>query len=203
MKKQLLASVCWQPGPWARYQNTFTTLIKDLGYAPGSIQNQTQLINRFAEWLRRRQTEPKIHCLDETMVQRFLRSQQNPSSVRRGDTATLHRFLYVLRQQGVVPPPKKTPLSPRQRLINTYQMYLLEERGLTQATVVNNAGFINQFLSARFRKGQLSLSQLHAPDVTIPAVVPRAAKLGATSAPSEPSHATWPPLDASLLLGWD
>jgi hypothetical protein len=82
-------------------------------------------------------------------------------------------------------------------------MYLLEERGLTQATVVNNAGFINQFLSARFRKGQLSLSQLHAPDVTIPAVVPRAAKLGATSAPSEPSHATWPPLDASLLLGWD
>jgi hypothetical protein len=117
MKKQLLASVCWQPGPWARYQNTFTTLIKDLGYAPGSIQNQTQLINRFAEWLRRRQTETKIHCLDETMVQRFLRSQQNPSSVRRGDTATLHRFLYVLRQQGVVPPPKKTPLSPRQRLI--------------------------------------------------------------------------------------
>ena len=60
MKKQLLASVCWQPGPWARYQNTFTTLIKDLGYAPGSIQNQTQLINRFAEWLRRRQTETKI-----------------------------------------------------------------------------------------------------------------------------------------------
>jgi site-specific recombinase XerD len=166
MKKQLLASVCWQPGPWARYQNTFTTLIKNLGYAPGSIQNQTQLINRFAEWLRRRQTETKIHCLDETMVQRFLRSQQNPSSVRRGDTATLHRFLYVLRQQGVVPPPKKTPLSPRQRLINNYQMYLLEERGLTQATVVNNAGFINQFLSARFRKGQLSLSQLHAPDVT-------------------------------------
>jgi preprotein translocase subunit SecA len=76
MKKQLLASVCWQPGPWARYQNTFTTLIKDLGYAPGSIQNQTQLITKFAEWLRR-QTETKIHCLDETTVQRFLRSQQN------------------------------------------------------------------------------------------------------------------------------
>jgi site-specific recombinase XerC len=72
----------------------------------------------------------------------------------------------MLRQQGVVPPPKKTPLSSRQRLINNYQQYLLEERGLTQTTVVNNAGFINQFLSAKFRKGQLSLSQLHAPDVT-------------------------------------
>jgi hypothetical protein len=82
MKKQLLASHYKQPSPWARYQNTFTTLIKELGYAPGSIQNQTQLITRFGEWLRRRQTE--IHFLDETLVQHFLRSQPNPSSVRRG-----------------------------------------------------------------------------------------------------------------------
>jgi site-specific recombinase XerD len=164
MKKQPLASQYGQLGPWSRYQNTFTTLIKELGYASGSIQNQTQLITRFGEWLRRRQTE--IRFLDETLVQRFLRSQQSPSSVRRGDAATLHRFLYVLRQQGVVPPQKKTPLSSKQRLINNYRQYLLEERGLTQATVVNNVGFIHQFLSAKFRKGQLSLSQLRVPDVT-------------------------------------
>jgi len=164
MKKQPLASRYKQPGPWARYQNTFTTLIRELGYAPGSIQNQTQLITRFSEWLQRRQTE--IHFLDETLVQRFLRRQQNPSSIRRGDAATLYRFLYVLRQQGVVPLQKKTPLSSQQQLISNYQQFLLEERGLTQATVVNNVGFINQFLSAKFRKGQLSLSQLRAPDVT-------------------------------------
>jgi hypothetical protein len=164
MKKQLLASVCWQPGPWARYQNTFTTLIKNLGYAPGSIQNQTQLINRFAEWLRRRQTETKIHCLDETMVQRFLRSQQNPSSERRGNTATLHRFLYVLRQQGVVPPPKKTPLSPRQRLINNYQMYLLARPD------TGNSGQQCRFHQSvplrKIPKRAVKSSQLHAPDVT-------------------------------------
>jgi site-specific recombinase XerD len=164
MKKNLLLRGTGSLAPWAGYQNTFTTLIEELGYAPGSIRNQTQLITRFAEWLRRRQTE--LHFLDEALVQRFLRSQQNPSSVRRGDAATLYRFLYVLRQQGVVPPQKKTPLSSQQRLINNYQQYLLEERGLTQATVVNNVGFINQFLSAKFRQGQLSLSQLRAPDVT-------------------------------------
>ena len=164
MKKQPLALQYGQLGPWARYHNTFTTLIKELGYAPGSIQNQTQLITRSGEWLRRRQTE--IRFLDETLVQRFLRSQQSPSSVRRGDAATLHRFLYVLRQQEVVPPQKKTPLSSQQRLINNYRQYLLEERGLTQATVVNNVGFINQFLAAKFRKGQLNVSQLRVPDVT-------------------------------------
>src|SRR5262245_16105391 len=109
MKKQPLDSWYRQPGLWARYQNTFTTLVKELGYAPGSIQNQTQLITRFADWLRRSQTE--IHFFDETLVQRFLRSQQNPSSIRRGDAATLYRFLSLLRQQGVVPPQRKTPLS--------------------------------------------------------------------------------------------
>lgn len=167
MKKQPLALQYRQPSlasPWAGYQNTFATLIKELGYAPASIQNQTQLITRFADWFRRSQTE--IHFFDETLVQRFLRNQQNPSSIRRGDAATLYRFLYMLRQQGVVPPQKKTPLSSQQRLISHYQQYLLEERGLTQATVVNNVGFINHFLSAKFRKGQLSLSQLRAPDVT-------------------------------------
>jgi hypothetical protein len=113
-----------------------------------------------------REEATKIHFLDETLVQRFIRSQQNPSSVRRGDAATLYRFLNVLRQQGVVPPQKKTSLSPKQRLIKNYRQYLLEERGLTQATVINNVGFINQFLSAKFRKGQLSLAQLQVLDVT-------------------------------------
>jgi hypothetical protein len=65
-EKKPLASRYRQPGPWAGYQNTFTTLIKELGYAPGSIRNQTQLITRFAEWLRGRQTE--LHFLDEALV---------------------------------------------------------------------------------------------------------------------------------------
>jgi site-specific recombinase XerD len=164
MKKQSLASRYMQPGLWARYQNTFTKLVRELGYAPGSIQNQTQLIIRFGEWLRRGRIE--VHFLDEALVQRFLRSQQNPSSIRRGGAATLHRFLNVLRQQGAVPPPKQIPLSHKQRLINDYQHYLLAERGLTQATVVNNVGFIAQFLFAKFRKGHLRFAQLRALDVT-------------------------------------
>ena len=41
-----------------------------------------------------------------------------PSSVHRGDTATLHRFLYVLRRAGSYPASEETVrLSPRQRLI--------------------------------------------------------------------------------------
>jgi site-specific recombinase XerD len=162
MKKLPLASLGRQLGSWAEYLKRYTTLIEERGYSPASVKNQIQLITRLIQWLRRRHTG--IHLLDETIVQRFLR--RRPEAARRGDAATSYRFLHTLREQAIVPPQHKPPLSSKQRLISNYERYLLEERGLAPATVVNNAGFIDQFLSARFREAPLNPSQLRAPDVT-------------------------------------
>jgi integrase len=162
MKKQPLASLGRQLGSWAEYLKRYTTLIEQWGYSPASIKNQIQLIRRFIQWFRRRHAG--IHLLDETMVQRFLR--RRPKTARRGDAATSYRFLQTLREQAIVPPQHKPPLSSKQRLISNYERYLLEERGVAPAMVVNNVGFIHQFLSARFREDQLNPSQLRAPDVT-------------------------------------
>jgi site-specific recombinase XerD len=162
MKKQPLASLDMQLGSWAEHLKTYTTLIKERGYSPASIKDQTQLITRFIQWLRGKHTE--IHLLDETIVQRFL--QRRPKAARRGQAVTIYRFLHILRERRVVPPQPKLPLSPKQRLLNDYERYLLEERGLTRATVVNNVGFIDQFLSARFREASLNPSRFRASDVT-------------------------------------
>jgi len=164
MEKQPRNSPDTQLGPWAEYLNAYTTLIKERGYSPVSVQAQVQLITRFSEWLRRGHTD--VHALDEIIVKRFLRRHQSAGSVHRGDAATLYRFLCMLREQGATRRQKKPPLSPRQRLTIKYGRYLLEERGLTQATVVNYVPFIEQFLSARFRQIPLNLSHLRAPDVT-------------------------------------
>src|SRR6516225_752000 len=134
MKKQPLASLDRQLGSWAEYLKIYTTLIHEHGYSPASVKNHTQLITRFIQWFLRRHTE--IRSLDEMMVHRFLRCR--PKAVQCGEAATIHRFLHTLREQGVVPPQPKPPLSSKQRLINSYERYLLEERGLTRATVVNN-----------------------------------------------------------------
>jgi len=164
MEKQPLVSLDTQLGPWAEYLNAYTKLIKERGYSPGSVQTQVQLIKRFSQWLRRGHTE--ICALDEIVVERFLRRLQSGDSARRGDAATLYRFLHVLREQGATRRPKKPLLSPKQRLTTNYGRYLLEERGLTQATVVNYVPFIDQFLSARFQQSPCKLSQLRARDVT-------------------------------------
>jgi site-specific recombinase XerD len=164
MKKQQLVSFDTQLGPWAGCLNAYTTLIKERGYSSGSVQTQVQLIRCFSQWLRKGNIE--TYALDEIIVERFLRRHQNAGSVRRGEAATLYRLLQVLRDQGATRRPKKPPLSPRQRLTTNYRRYLLEERGLTQATVVNNVSFIEKFLFARFQRSPCKLSQLRARDVT-------------------------------------
>ena len=39
-----------------------------------------------------------------------------------------------------------------------YRHYLLQERGLSQATAINYLPFIEQFLSERFEEGRVNLS---------------------------------------------
>lgn len=89
------------------------------------------LIKRFLAWLRSYAEIP----LDEVGIQRFLQSPHNAHLTRAG-TAALYRFLQMLREQRVVPPKKEQPLSKQQRLIKNYERYLLEERGLVQATTM-------------------------------------------------------------------
>jgi site-specific recombinase XerD len=164
MKKQSLVSLDTQLGAWTGYLNAYTTLIKERGYSPVSVDTQVQLITCFRQWLRKGNTE--TYALDEIIVERFLRRHRNAGSVRRGDAAALYRFLRMLRELGVTQRRKKPPLSPQERVITKYRRYLSEERGLTQATVVNYVPFVDQFLSARFQRIPLNFSRLRAPDLT-------------------------------------
>ena len=58
------------------------------------------------------------------------------------------------------PPKKKSGPCPldTEKLAEDYRHYLLQERGLSQATAINYLPFIEQFLSERFEKGRVNLS---------------------------------------------
>ena len=137
MEQQPFVSLDTQLGPWAGHLNAYTKLIKERGYSPVSVETHVQLIIRFNKWLRRGHTA--ICALDEIVVERFLRRLQSAGSARRGDAATLYRFLHVLRERGATRRTKKPRLSPKQRLTTNYGRYLLEERGLTQVTGVKHS----------------------------------------------------------------
>jgi site-specific recombinase XerD len=151
-------------GPLAEHLNAYLSVVRGQGYAPGSARIQIQVIAEFSQWLHRKGTD--LRELDQNIVERFLDGRRDARSASRGDVATLYRLLHMLRQHGVTQEERRATPSRQGKLLEDYRCYLLQERGLSQATAINYLPFIDQFLSERFEQGRLNLSQLRAPDVT-------------------------------------
>jgi len=101
------------------------------------------------------------------VVDRFLKTRGRPDGVRRGDARALNRFLSLLRQKGVVKADQGLPMeTPRQRVVEGFRRYLLQERRLSPSTPHNYVPVIDQFLSERFPGKVLKLAAIRAVDVT-------------------------------------
>ena len=57
------------------------------------------------------------------------------------------------------------PLTPSQKVLREYDLYLQKERSLSPATRIGYAPFVGQFLVSRFGRGRVDLSRLNALDV--------------------------------------
>jgi site-specific recombinase XerC len=97
---------------------------------------------------------------------RYLRYRARNQRPRTGDAAALTRLLDLLTERGVIAP-RRTPIdvTPAQRLLDEYALYLRQERVLASPTRVNYLRFVRSFLAERFGGGRLRLSVLCAADV--------------------------------------
>ena len=152
-------------GPLREHLDAYATDIARQGYVRHSIRTQIVVIADFSRWLQQKHIE--LQDLNSKVVDRFVQHHQRQTGVRRGDAGILSRFLAMLDQTGVVEQRQKLPVqNPRQNITDEFRRYLLQERGLSRATLQNYVPFIDQFLSERFRHRTLSLSALGAADVT-------------------------------------
>jgi hypothetical protein len=142
-------------GPLSEHLDAYAAVVAEQGCAPHSIRQQIVVIADFSRWLKQKRIA--VQELDSKVVDRFLRLRLRQQRVRRGDPKALHRLLTLLGQKGVVmshqPPVADTA---RSRIINEFQRYLLQERGLSPLTLSerfhNSApNFANAARSARHR----------------------------------------------------
>jgi site-specific recombinase XerD len=151
-------------GPLSEHLDSYAAAIAQQGYARHSIRNQVVVIADFNRWLQQKHIE--LQDLDGKVVDRFVQHHQRQTGIRRGDAGILNRFLAVLGQTGVVEQRQKLPpQNPRQIITDEFLRYLLQERGLSRATLQYYVPFIDQFLSERFRNKPVNLSTLRAADV--------------------------------------
>jgi site-specific recombinase XerD len=152
-------------GPLSEHIDGFAQCLWERGYADQSGKIQLRLISELSRWLLRRDIETKN--LNEQIISKFLQYKKRHGRVHRGYASCLQAFLLYLRDIGLITPAASETLKGQLHpILGTFEKYLLEERGLSQATLLNYMGFVKSFLSERFGVKPVKLQVLNARDVT-------------------------------------
>ena len=152
-------------GPLSEHLDAYAAGVAEQGYGHDSIRQQIVVIADLSRWLKQKQIN--VQALDSGVVDRFLRLRRQQKRIRRGDPKALQRLLTMLGQKGVVKP-HDAPVADNgpSKITNEFRRYLLQERGLSQSTLLNYVPVVEQFLSERFHNRAPNFDMLRAPHVT-------------------------------------
>jgi integrase/recombinase XerD len=153
-------------GPLAALIEAFAEWAREQGYTWCSRYRKVLLAAGFSRWLGKQTIRLRGVSSEHTF--RYLRSRGRRVPRRKGDAAALRQFLDFLRRRHIIRAEKRAPcrVTAGERTAQAFEQYLLNERALVRATVVNYLPFIRRFLTDRFGHGRVRLSQLRARDVT-------------------------------------
>ncbi len=150
-------------GPLGPYVDGFAEQLAVQGYTAATTKEKRRLIAHLSRWLERH--DLPLPTLDEVGVKQFL-ADRGPSQVRHGDARTCKMLLGYLRELGRIPPLSEviddTPLG---RIESGFKHYLVAERGLSAATVINYSPTVDRFLKECFGAGEVDLGELSPRDV--------------------------------------
>ena len=149
-------------GPLASPLKAYAQRLRENGYAAHSGFVQLRLLGCFNRWLDRRGLASGD--VGPATIEQYLRGRAQSGKLRKGDSAALFRLLAILRPDSTgvaAPPPTAIEIA-----LGQFQQYLRQERGLSDATVINYTPVARSFLSERFPKGAVHCQQITAADIT-------------------------------------
>ena len=146
-------------GPLAGDLDRFAARLKAQGYARPSAVSKLRLVSNLSRWLQHRGLG--VEALDEPRVAEFLLSR-GPRWVRRGEATTTRQLLSHLRASERIPlaPPSVPSSNPFAAIERRYERFLINERGVSRATVENYLPIIHTFLAERFATRTVALETL-------------------------------------------
>ena len=151
--------------PLAAHIEAFAAWTCEQGYAQCSRYRKVLLASGFSRWLGKQTIRLRGVSSEHTF--RYLRSRARRVPRRKGDAAALRQFLEFLRHRQVIPAerPARRRVTAVEQAAQAFEQYLLCDRALARATVINYVPFIRRFLTGRFGGGPVRLSRLRAQDV--------------------------------------
>ena len=126
--------------------------------------SKLRLLSNLSRWLQHRGLG--VDALNESRIEAFLLTR-GPRCVQRGEATTARQLLSHLRASGRIPlalspPQSSNPFAPLER---RYERFLVNERGLSRATVENYLPIIHTFLAERFATRAVALETLTVRDI--------------------------------------
>jgi len=150
-------------GLFGKHIDSLAALLLEQGYRHDTAQQKISLVVAFGRWLEERRYG--LTALNEEKAESFIRARKRRRTIQRGDRKMLRQWLDQLRSSGDIPPPlAKAAPSARERALQEYTDYLVQERGLAQRTVRQYSHDIRAFLTERFGNRAIRLSRLRQAD---------------------------------------
>ena len=146
-------------GPLAHDIDGFAVWLSVEGYARPSAREKLRFVELLSRWLE--SEELGVEDLDEQRVEAFLLAR-GWSNGRRGEAATGRQLLCYLRGSSVIPAAVPCPGSdtPIDRIGRIYERFLVNERGVSPATVTNYLPIVRTFLTEHFGAREVVLETL-------------------------------------------
>ena len=152
-------------GTLERHVPAFVSGLLRQGYSEAGIRSPLQVIRNFITWISVRQVD--FGELNDSSIDLFFRERPRPGHVRRGDLASLRKFLEYLREAGVTPTaPQQIDESEIGRLKRRFSCWLVEERGLSETTLSNYLPVVHSFLTECFSSGVVEPPDIDVSDIT-------------------------------------
>jgi site-specific recombinase XerD len=148
-------------GPLSPHLTVYAQYLHDAGFAIQSGQLQLRMLANFSTWLdNKRLSADKV---DWSTVERYLRFRRKAGKLRNEDSSALRRVLRMLRAGQVEVP--SSPPTARQIVLEQFQHYLRQERGLADGTIKKYTPIVRAFLAEKFPAGSPDFHQISAADI--------------------------------------
>ncbi len=153
-------------GPLAPYFEPYSEYLADRGYSQVSYWKKTFLVSEFSRWL----AQEKIAAGEITAEheEAFLRYNAERRCPKQGDHIALTSVTNWLQKNGIIEGKlvASADTSDVDRIVQEYESYLHEDRGLAPATLENYARAVRRFLTSICSTGELRLASVRATQIT-------------------------------------
>lgn len=153
-----------QKGPLGQYIDVYAERLLHEGHCYQSGGRCIRVVGDFSLWLSRKQLD--IDDVDECIIEQYEHFRARHRHPFLSDHRALYRLLSLLREIDVIAPKPPALLGPLEQIEQDFENFLLQERGLSQVSVIRHRPPLRKFLGEHCIEGKASFSKLTATDIT-------------------------------------